>query len=116
LGRAADTVDNRWSAERAQMGLVVLPVAQSLGILAARIRLLSVRDVSHNKQVTNNVEKRSERSMAHEIRRNPELQEWFCARCGRTSDHLRKEDAEIEIVPCEIYQHVVHPYRLKDKP
>jgi hypothetical protein len=50
--------------------------------------------------------------MAHEIRWNQELQEWFCARCGRTSDHLRKEDAEVEIevFPCELYQHVIHPY------
>jgi hypothetical protein len=55
--------------------------------------------------------------MAHELRWNPELQEWFCARCGRTSDHLRKEDAnvEIEVFPCEIYQHVIHPYRPEDK-
>jgi hypothetical protein len=25
---------------------------------------------------------------------NPELEEWFCVRCGRTSDHVMKEDAE----------------------
>src|ERR1700741_46884 len=34
------------------------------------------------------------RRFSHEIRWNPESQEWFCARCGRTSDHLIKEDAQ----------------------
>jgi hypothetical protein len=32
-----------------------------------------------------------------EIRWNPELQEWFCVRCGRTSDHISKKDAEVEL-------------------
>jgi hypothetical protein len=55
--------------------------------------------------------------MAHEIRWNPELQEWFCARCGRTSDHLKKEDAEIEIdvFPCEIYQPIVRRFKREEE-
>jgi hypothetical protein len=55
--------------------------------------------------------------MGHDVRWNPELQEWFCARCGRTSDHLRKEDAEVEVnvFPCEMYEHGIHPYRPEDK-
>jgi hypothetical protein len=43
-------------------------------------------------------------AMKHlEIRWNPELQEWFCVRCGRTSDHLVREDAqtEMELFECE---------------
>jgi hypothetical protein len=30
------------------------------------------------------------------IRWNPELQEWFCVRCGRTSDHAMLDDAQVE--------------------
>ena len=58
-------------------------------------------------------------SRAHEIRWNPELQEWFCARCGRRSDHRIKGDAETEIgiFPCEIYQHVrAGTIRISDMP
>jgi hypothetical protein len=43
--------------------------------------------------------------MKHEdIRWNPELQEWFCVRCGRTSDHLVRGDAEVEMeqFECEV--------------
>ena len=57
--------------------------------------------------------------MAHEIRHNPELKEWFCARCGRSSDHAMREDAEVElnVWPCEMYQHVISPFRHdKDEP
>jgi hypothetical protein len=45
----------------------------------------------------------SYRWMKHDIRWNPELQEWFCARCGRTSDHVVHEDAqtEMELFECE---------------
>jgi hypothetical protein len=32
-----------------------------------------------------------------EILWNPALKEWFCARCGRTSDHVTKNDAEEEL-------------------
>jgi len=32
-----------------------------------------------------------------EIRWNPATQEWFCVRCGRTSDHTAKQDGEGEI-------------------
>lgn len=28
-----------------------------------------------------------------DIRWNPELKEWFCAKCGQNSDHVAKEDA-----------------------
>jgi hypothetical protein len=31
------------------------------------------------------------------IRWNPELQEWFCVRCGRTSDHAMLDDAQVEM-------------------
>jgi hypothetical protein len=37
-------------------------------------------------------------AMKHlEIRWNPDLQEWFCVRCGRTSDHIVHDDAQIEM-------------------
>ena len=32
-----------------------------------------------------------------EIRWNPERQEWFCVRCGHTSDQILKKDAEAEL-------------------
>jgi hypothetical protein len=28
---------------------------------------------------------------------NEEIQEWFCAKCGRTSDHIAVQDAEVEL-------------------
>jgi hypothetical protein len=31
------------------------------------------------------------------IRWNTELQEWFCVRCGRTSDHAMLDDAQVEM-------------------
>ena len=37
----------------------------------------------------------------HKIRWNPELQEWFCATCGRTSDHLVHDDADAQMERCE---------------
>lgn len=39
-----------------------------------------------------------------EIQWNAELQEWFCVRCGRTSDHSAREDAqaEMEWFECEL--------------
>ena len=36
-----------------------------------------------------------------DIRWNPELQEWFCAKCGATSDHAGKEDAAAELAAFE---------------
>ena len=37
-------------------------------------------------------------AMPHEdIRWNPALEEWFCVRCGRTSDHVAEERARKEI-------------------
>ncbi len=32
-----------------------------------------------------------------DIRWNGENEEWFCAKCGRTSDHIKKEDALVEL-------------------
>jgi len=32
-----------------------------------------------------------------ELRWNPATREWFCIKCGRTSDHTTKEDAEREL-------------------
>jgi hypothetical protein len=32
-----------------------------------------------------------------ELRWNPATSEWFCAKCGRTSDHVTKEDAQVEL-------------------
>jgi len=31
------------------------------------------------------------------LRWNPEIQQWFCIACGRTSDHAALADAKIEI-------------------
>jgi hypothetical protein len=33
----------------------------------------------------------------HKPRWNPELQEWFCATCGRTSDYTLEADAQAEL-------------------
>ena len=36
--------------------------------------------------------------MKHEEPRwNPATSEWFCVRCGRASDHLTKQDAQVEL-------------------
>jgi hypothetical protein len=32
-----------------------------------------------------------------DIRWNPDLREWFCAKCGITSDHAEKQDAVAEM-------------------
>ncbi len=39
-----------------------------------------------------------------ELRWNAGLEEWFCVKCGRTSDHRNREDAEteLEFFECEI--------------
>jgi hypothetical protein len=34
----------------------------------------------------------------HKLRWNPELREWFCAACGRTSDHTLEDDARAELI------------------
>jgi len=37
-------------------------------------------------------------SMKHEnVRWNAATQEWFCAKCGRTSDHASEQDAHFEL-------------------
>jgi hypothetical protein len=40
----------------------------------------------------------------HKLRWNPDLEEWFCCACGRTSDHKTKADAraELESFDCKI--------------
>jgi hypothetical protein len=42
-----------------------------------------------------------------ELRWNPRLQEWFCVRCGLTSYHSNREDAETELesFECELPAH-----------
>jgi hypothetical protein len=43
--------------------------------------------------------------MKHDdIRWNQETLEWFCAKCGRTSGRIRKEDAlaQLDECPCEL--------------
>lgn len=39
-----------------------------------------------------------------DVRRNPDLEEWFCAKCGATSDHTLKEDAmaELSVFECSL--------------
>ena len=32
-----------------------------------------------------------------ELRWNPATLEWYCVRCGRTSDHITVQDAEVEL-------------------
>jgi len=46
-----------------------------------------------------------------EIRWNPELQEWFCVRCGRTSGQILKKDAEVELELFECSLPVFTPAR-----
>ena len=40
-----------------------------------------------------------------DVRWNPDLGEWFCAKCGQTSDHKEKDDAirELENFDCSIH-------------
>ena len=39
-----------------------------------------------------------------DVRWNKEIQEWYCAKCGRSSDHTLREDAlvELEQYECEL--------------
>jgi hypothetical protein len=50
-----------------------------------------------------------------DIRRNPDLKEWFCAKCGMTSDHALEQDAisEISGFECNLYGTTVK--RLSEK-
>ncbi|MBZ5652170.1 MAG: hypothetical protein LAO18_16995 [Acidobacteriia bacterium] len=34
---------------------------------------------------------------------NPATQEWFCTKCGRTSDHTHEKDARVELEQHECY-------------
>lgn len=52
-----------------------------------------------------------DRKMKHpKLRWNPSLQEWFCVKCGRTSDHIDQEDAktELESFECELPTTLAH--------
>lgn len=40
---------------------------------------------------------RPESDMKHEIRWDPNISEWICVRCHRTSDHVNKRDADTEL-------------------
>jgi hypothetical protein len=42
--------------------------------------------------------------MRHSMRWNPETREWFCVKCGRTSDHTTVEGAKEEFnqSDCEV--------------
>jgi hypothetical protein len=64
---------------------------------------------SPNAFETNHPVMRSGSSMVHEITWNPDSLRWFCAHCGRTSDHLRGEDAESEMerFPCESWRYII---------
>jgi hypothetical protein len=35
---------------------------------------------------------------------NPATEEWFCTKCGRTSDHISEQDARVELeqLDCEV--------------
>jgi hypothetical protein len=51
------------------------------------------------------VDRSVDRKMKHpELRWNPALEEWFCVKCGRTSDHINQEDAktELEFFECKL--------------
>ncbi len=42
--------------------------------------------------------------MKHQhINWNPATQEWFCIKCGRTSDHTREKDARFELEQYECH-------------
>ncbi len=47
-----------------------------------------------------------------ELRWNPELQEWLCVRCGLTSDHSNREDAETELESFEFQPYPVNKPQL----
>lgn len=40
----------------------------------------------------------------NDVRWNPDLSEWFCAKCGLTSDHIAREDAvgELSALECSL--------------
>jgi len=48
-----------------------------------------------------------------EIRWNPELEEWFCVRCGRTSDHAVREDAQAEM---DVFECVLPSTEVPEQP
>jgi hypothetical protein len=50
-----------------------------------------------------------------DIRKNPDLQEWFCAKCGATSDHMLKEDAVVELSGFECNLHGATTKKLIEK-
>jgi hypothetical protein len=48
------------------------------------------------------------------IRWNPDLQEWFCPKCGITSDHVMEQDAIAEMAAFDCSLHGTH-YLTKQK-
>jgi hypothetical protein len=47
------------------------------------------------------------------IRWNPATKEWFCTRCGRTSDHISVQDAHVELnqYECDVPSVEPKPHR-----
>jgi len=55
-------------------------------------------------------------SKKHEyIRWNPELSQWFCIQCGRTSDHQALPDARVELEQFECKLPSVSPRLCADE-
>jgi hypothetical protein len=50
------------------------------------------------------------------IRWNPELQGWFCVRCGQTSDHAILRDAQVEMEQFECDPTTTEPARQNSPP
>jgi hypothetical protein len=49
------------------------------------------------------------------IRWNPDLQEWFCPKCGLTSDHTAEQDAAAEIAGFDCSLHGMTVAKLGEK-
>lgn len=48
---------------------------------------------------------------------NPATQEWFCTKCGRTSDHISEKDARFELEQYECHiPSVEMPRAMQDLP
>lgn len=45
-----------------------------------------------------------QKAVHRDVRWNPDLEEWFCASCGLTSDHANQEDAiaELAVFECSL--------------
>jgi len=49
------------------------------------------------------------------IRWNPDLKEWYCAKCGLTSDHVAEQDAVAEMAAFDCTLHGTTVARLGEK-